>query len=237
VSTDGATAATPDGITLLPGFDDFYRQTYARVLAYARLQAGDITDAEQATVDAYTEAASRWDRVSQYDNPEAYVRLIVRQRLTKTFRRWLREHSVAQQLSPPVPPADPELSAEVLAVLDFARRLPGRQRQILALHCQGYTSEEIAQELGVKPSTVRTHLERARIRLRDAFRMGQGPDGRRADDLVPAPRAATDSRPRDDLLLRSGAALHQAFAADAERMERLRAQIGAALAGKRRADR
>jgi RNA polymerase sigma-70 factor (ECF subfamily) len=238
VSADEVTADRQDGAVLLPGFDDFYRQTYARVLAYARFQAKGIADAEQALVDAYTVAAGQWDRIGQYDNPEAYVRQIVRQSLARAVGRWWKGLMVAQQSPSPVPPSDPELSAQVRAVLEFvARHLPRRQRQVLALHCLGYNSEEIAQELDMKSSTVRNHLKRARGSLRDAFGTGREPGRGQADGLAPAPSEVAGSSLRSDLLAESWAALSGAFDDDAGRMERLRAQIGAAAAGKKRAGR
>jgi DNA-binding CsgD family transcriptional regulator len=39
-------------------------------------------------------------------------------------------------------------------------RVTPRQREILKLSSKGLTEKEIAQQLGVSPATVRTHLER-----------------------------------------------------------------------------
>lgn len=46
-----------------------------------------------------------------------------------------------------------------------AQRLTPRERQSLALVAKGLTRNEIAVQLGVRPCTVRTHLEHARERL------------------------------------------------------------------------
>ena len=39
------------------------------------------------------------------------------------------------------------------------RRLTRRQLQVLALACEGLTDKEIARALGIRYSTVRTHIE------------------------------------------------------------------------------
>lgn len=234
-----------DPAPVLPGFDEFYRDTYSRVLAGARFLAANMVDAEQAVADGYAETAKRWDRVSGYEAREAYVRRIVRQRLAKARRRrGRRKHAETRG---PVPPraTDPELSAQVRLVLDLIPLLPPRQRAAIALSAQELTSEEIAQELGMKASTVRTHLERARRRLRDALGIRPGTSGDRLDEFVPAGTGARSTRPRPGteqpepdplarLLRRGDTELREALAADTARRERLRALIADQIARPRR---
>lgn len=230
---------------LPPGFGEFFAATYGRVLTYARFLARNMADAEQAVADAYAEAAKRWDRISGFEAKEAYVRRIVRQRLAKEHRRRRRRRDTETQGPVPLRPADPELSAEVRLVLDLFPLLPEKQRAVLVLACQEYTSEEIAQELGMKPSTVRTHLERARRRLRDALGIRPEAGTDRTDKFVPAasarrgnasPLPGPEQHEHDQLtglLQRSEAELREAFAADQARMERIRAVIAARIAGHR----
>jgi len=193
--------------------------------------------------DAYAATAKRWDRVSGYQAREAFVRMIVRQQLAKARRRWWGRRSAELHSPVPASAADPELSAEVRAVLALFPLLPKKQREALALRCQEYTTKEIAQELGMKPSTVRTHLERARRRLRDALGIGPGPDSERADEFVSAASARRgdagipsgagqrDHDPLTSVLHRSEAGLREAFAADTGRRERIRAGIIARVSG------
>ena len=52
-------------------------------------------------------------------------------------------------------------------VLDTLRTLPGHQRDVLYLHCvEGYSVEETANILRVRPGTVKSRLSRARAALR-----------------------------------------------------------------------
>lgn len=233
-----------DGAVPLPGFDEFFYTTYPRVLAYARFLARDMVDAELAVADAYAETAKRWTRIHEFEAKEAYVRRLVPQRLERQRRRQLRR-VIAELKGHLSLPADPELSAEVRTVLGLIPLLPEKQRAVLVLACQEYTSEEIAQELGMKSSTVRTHLGRARGRLRDALGIRPGPGTDRADKLVPAASARRGSESSlsgpeqhehdqlTGLLHRSEAELREAFAADQARMERIRAAIAARVAGHR----
>lgn len=67
----------------------------------------------------------------------------------------------------PFPPeaVAPERSA--WEVLETLRTLPGHQRDVLYLHCvEGYSVEETATILGLRPGTVKSRLSRARAALR-----------------------------------------------------------------------
>jgi len=57
------------------------------------------------------------------------------------------------------------LLEECAGVQDWTDRLSPREGQILALVAQGLTRLDIASELGLSPSTVRTHMEHARRKL------------------------------------------------------------------------
>jgi RNA polymerase sigma-70 factor (ECF subfamily) len=229
----------------LAGFEDFYDETSKRVLTHACLLAQNMVDAEQAVVDAYAETAKRWDRISGYEAKEAYVRMIVRQRLAREHRRRWRRRSCESWGQAPSRPADPALSAEVRLVLDLLQMLPAKQRAVMALACQEYTSGEIAQELRMAPSTVRTHLTRARNRLRDALGLQPGPGADRIDEFASAvyerrgnvsPLPGREQEGNDQLtglLQGSEAELREAFATDQARMERIRAAVAARIAGRR----
>jgi RNA polymerase sigma-70 factor (ECF subfamily) len=240
--TDRAPAETAS----LPGFDEFFDATYGRILAYARFLARNMVDAEQAAADAYAATAKQWGRVGGFEAREAYVRRIVWQKLGKEHRRQRRRWGAETRRGPVSPrPTDPELSAEVRMVLDLIPKLPPKQRAVLILCCQEYTSEEIAQELGMKPSTVRTHLARARRRLRDALGITPGRGTDRTDKFVPAASAGrgnASSLPGPQqleydqltaLLHRSEAELREALVADQARMERIRDLVAAQVAGRR----
>ena len=127
------------------------------------------------------DAHRRWDRLSGYDAPRAWVRKVVVQRSTKVSRKG-RNESVAQlraaqgRRSTVTAPADldPELSAAL-------RSLPTQQRAALALHYLCDCSlAEIAETLGVAEGTIKTHLQRGRRQL--AERLSPSGDQTPSDD-------------------------------------------------------
>jgi RNA polymerase sigma factor (sigma-70 family) len=66
----------------------------------------------------------------------------------------------------PTSPAPP-VRAELSELLEAIRRLPPRERQILALHAKGFTVAEIADLHGCSPSRASQLLTRAHLRLEE----------------------------------------------------------------------
>jgi RNA polymerase sigma-70 factor (ECF subfamily) len=162
-------------------FDDFYRAEYTRMVALCSGILGRRAGADDLVQDAMVEAYRRWDRLSSYDLPSAWVRRVVVQRAAKAARK--RHHELdahqrvaalpAQQL--PEGELDPELRAALVA-------LPVQQRTVMALHyLQDLSVADIAGELGIAEGTVKTHLSRGRLRL--------------AERLEPAPEPSNTEQP------------------------------------------
>lgn len=234
------------GADLPPGFDEFFSRHYAGAMAFAHsMTKGTTIDAEQAVVDAFTEVARRWGQFEDFEHAKAYLYKIIRRMLVKERKRlgkyqdplWLRDVPEPQR------PSDPGLSAEVRALLRFAwRHLPEKQRLVLWWHIPGFTSSEIAQELQMTPGVVRTHLQRARAKLSDAFGLWPEAGGKGTDAFAPG-TPALERDPLADFLAASYQALCELFAADGDRKARIRAEVIARLgggqgqAGPRRGDR
>jgi RNA polymerase sigma-70 factor (ECF subfamily) len=53
-----------------------FRQSYKPIVQALALACGDLAAAEDATQDAFAQAWRRWDRISRYDNPGAWVRRV-----------------------------------------------------------------------------------------------------------------------------------------------------------------
>ena len=67
----------------------------------------------------------------------------------------------------PFPPEAVAPESSAWEVLETLRTLPGHQRDVLYLHCvEGYSVEETATILGLRPGTVKSRLSRARAALR-----------------------------------------------------------------------
>lgn len=67
----------------------------------------------------------------------------------------------------PFPPEAVAPESSTWEVLETLRTLPRHQRDVLYLHCvEGYSVEETATILGLRPGTVKSRLSRARAALR-----------------------------------------------------------------------
>ncbi len=144
-------------------FDDFFRANYDDVECGVR--ASGVTDdvAAEAAQEAFIRAYPRWWRLSHYRNPAAWVQRVAINvsrdllRQQKRYERALTEIEVEAQLEPGETPD-----------LGFAMaELPERQREALeAYYHDGLSTTEAAEEMGISPGAVRSHLSEARASLR-----------------------------------------------------------------------
>ncbi len=148
----------------------FYAATYPRVIGMLALLTGSRAEAEELAQDAFVQLIPRWDRISRYDDPRAWVFTTARRMATS---RWRRAKVAARALpllaaQQPREARGPELSVEVA---DCLRGLSMPHREVLVLHhALGMSVEDIAVELGVAPGTVKSRLSRAREAARAADR-------------------------------------------------------------------
>jgi RNA polymerase sigma-70 factor (ECF subfamily) len=157
---------TADVMTTIRSLDEFYAATYARLVAVLTVTAGSRVEAEEVVQEAFVRLVPRWDKVSQYDDPEQWVRTVAWRLATSRWRkvvtgaRALRRHGPPPDV--PAPSTSPWEVEEVLAGLSL------EHRQVLVLHYGlGLSIEECATQLGVAPGTVKSRLSRARAVARE----------------------------------------------------------------------
>jgi RNA polymerase sigma-70 factor (ECF subfamily) len=145
--------------------DDFYRETYARLVAVVELSYGSRPDAEEIVQEAFVRLVPRWDEVQTYDDTERWVRAVAwnvaasRWRRLRTATQTVFRLGVAPDVAPP--------SENAVLVDTVLARVSRAHRQVLVLHhALGLSVAEIARELGVPENTVKTRLKRARERAR-----------------------------------------------------------------------
>jgi RNA polymerase sigma-70 factor (ECF subfamily) len=145
-------------------FDEFYRGTYDRILAYLYAAGGDLADAQDAAQEAYLRAWQHWGTLSGSDDPERWVRTVGWRSLATGWRRLRRRRSAYTRygLTDPVPGVSEDSVALVVAL----RRLPAPQRHALVLfHIVGLPVTAIATETHVPVGTVKARLSRGRKAL------------------------------------------------------------------------
>jgi RNA polymerase sigma-70 factor (ECF subfamily) len=153
------------------GFDAFYRGTAQRLARYAYGLTGDATEAQDLTQEAYARAWQRWGRVRTYDEPEAWLRMVVTRLATDRWRR-LVVRGAFSRMQPPAEPVPPPSENTVILVRAL-RTLPLVQRRALVLHyLLDRSVADIADETGTNVNTVKSWLSRGRAGL--AAALGQG---------------------------------------------------------------
>lgn len=149
-------------------FDAFYRDTSRRLTRYAYGLTGDPAEAQDLVQEAYARAWQRWRKLSGYDEPEAWLRVVVSRLSTDRWRR-LRVHrtrggAAAQASTTPAPSDDTVLLVRAM------RALPETQRRVLVLHyLLDLPVGEIAAEVGAPAGTVKSWLSRGRAALATAL--------------------------------------------------------------------
>ena len=119
-----------------------------------------------------------WPRISQYEQPGAWVRRVAANRAVSLRRRQLAEaRSVLRLAGRRLVGAEADQTQEAEEAADFwrtVRALPRRQAQAVALfYLEGWPSAEIAGVLGCSDATVRAHLHKGRLAL--ARQLGDEP--------------------------------------------------------------
>lgn len=141
------------------------------LLRAAVLLVGDRDTAEDLVQDAFADMCRRWPRLRDQDRAAAYLRTAVvnRSRSALRHRGVVDRHGRRQGPPATAAPADvAALSGETRrAVLDALGTLPRRQREVLVLrHYLELSEAEIADALGIRPGSVKTHASRGAAALR-----------------------------------------------------------------------
>lgn len=153
----------------LVSFDAFYRDAYQPMLGIAIALTSNSAEAEDLVQEAFVAAHRRWDQVSQYEAPGAWVRRVLINRATSLRRRWVAELRAKARMGPEEA-QPPDLGPEAAGVWREVRRLPRRQQQAIALQYVAELSmDEIADVMGCSAGAVKSHLHRARESLRDSL--------------------------------------------------------------------
>jgi RNA polymerase sigma-70 factor (ECF subfamily) len=149
-------------------FQAFYEANYGRIVAMVAAVLGDRDQAEDVAQETFVRALIRWPRIGGYELPEAWARRVALRLAVDSGRRLRRGIRVSVRLAAQRRPAEPEPGDSIghTALGAALRRLPMRDREVLALHyVADLPVEAIARERGLPIGTVKTRLAAARRRL------------------------------------------------------------------------
>ncbi len=152
-------------------FEEFFSATWSRLYRTTYPVAGDHPRTEDALQTAFARAYAGWRRVSRTDNPEAYVcRMAINAALSAHRKASSRRERPYEDLTPMLPVADPDPLSVDEEMWAAVLSLPPRQRAVMVLRYREDLSErEIADALGMRPGTVKSHASAALATLRQAL--------------------------------------------------------------------
>ena len=141
-----------------------YRQYANMVYQISRMLLKNAPDAEDNLQTVFRKAMERDEPFDGPDHERAWLIVTARNECKNQLRHWWRtKRADGAELDTLTweQPGDGEL-------WDMLLKLPEHEKTALYLHYyQGYSTDETAELMGSKPSTVRSWLCRARRRLKD----------------------------------------------------------------------
>jgi len=154
-------------VRALYDFEVFFRHEHGHLIAFLLKAGFGRSVAEENASEAMTLAYKSWGDLT---NPSAWVRKVAYRLAVHEARRERQHVHRLVEKGWAAPGSDgTELFEELenrSAILRLLKQLPDRQRTVLAWHLEGFTNKEIATELGMPESTVRSHLRHAMARIR-----------------------------------------------------------------------
>ena len=143
-------------------FADFYRHELDAQVRRAVLLLGSNDIANDVVHDAFIAVYSRWDTL---DEPGPYLHMAVLNGCRGVYRQRSRQRRLLPRF------VDRDAPASVDEHLDdLLAELPFNQRAAVVLRFYGgFTTEEIASELGCAPGSVGPWINRALARMRKAL--------------------------------------------------------------------
>jgi RNA polymerase sigma factor (sigma-70 family) len=150
-------------------FAEFYRRSRDDCLRTVLVSVGDLDTAQELVAEAFARACASWRTVGRHPAPAAWV---VRTALNAHISRWRRRGREVPVPDPGMVTDRPAISAAPAGSVDprimaALRRLPARQRQVVALRLiLDLDTNGTAEMLGITPNTVMAHMARALAALR-----------------------------------------------------------------------
>ncbi len=151
-------------------FADYVRQQHRALVRFATVLTARPWLADELVADVLGRAFERWERISQLDQPNAYVRRMIVNDYVSWHRRLARTRPHAHiepDLDARTVPDPATDHAERDAMLRRLAALPRRQRAAVVLrYYVGLCDADIAAHLSCREPTVRSQISRALATLR-----------------------------------------------------------------------
>ncbi|MBR7831717.1 SigE family RNA polymerase sigma factor [Actinospica durhamensis] len=145
-------------------YDEFYHATFHRVVGQVFAMTGSLAEAEDSVQEAYARAWQSWNKISEYEDPEAWVRSVAFRISVSSWRKTMSRFTAHKRQAQSE--EQPALSPDRLAIMNALRLITPEQRQVIVLHhFLDRSVEEISRETGAPTGTVKARLARGRRAL------------------------------------------------------------------------
>lgn len=153
-------------------FDAVYAAHFNGLTLQLYAYTGDLLQAQDVVQEAFCRALQRWNKISVYDDPVAWVRRVAWNLATNRWRQ-LRRHNafLRRQREQHVPEPNPDHVALTTALAT----LPANHRRaVIMYYLADMSIAEIAEQTGVADGTVKSWLHRGRTTLAAAMTDREG---------------------------------------------------------------
>lgn len=146
-------------------FESFFEEERDHLRRLLVLVTGSVHEADDLVQEAFVKVWERWSRVGTLENPAGYLHRTAMNLLRSRYRHaaYVAKRRLSLGREDPDPLAAVEARDTALRML---RALTRRQRAAIVLtELLGYTAEEAAVTLSIRPGTVRVLVSQARARV------------------------------------------------------------------------
>ena len=162
---EGVVSVPTERVETWARFETFFEDERQRLFKALYFVTGNREDAEELTQDAFLRLWERWGDIDRIDDPTGYL---FRVALNGFRTRRRRAATALRKFVPVTESSDAFLEAEMRAdVRELLLQVTPRQRAALLLvDLRGYSPEQAARIMRVRPSTVRALASQGRRTLR-----------------------------------------------------------------------
>ena len=155
------------GATRDAEFSAYMAARQPALIRTAFLLAGDRATAEDLVQTSLAKLYLSWDKVSNRESIDGYVRRIMINEHNSLWRRAWKRTEVASEVVPDHSVVDIYDDGRAAAVWELVKTLPRKQRTVIVLRYYEQLSEaEIAHTMGISTGTVKSQASRALAALR-----------------------------------------------------------------------
>lgn len=155
-------------------FEIFFRRLYLPLGMYALRIVDDADIAEDMVQEAFIKTWEQLDSGREISNFRAFIYKCVRNRCLTYLSE--QENKFGEELIPDVAEEEIDTSFRDARIWKAIDELPEKCREIFLMSKRdGYSNEEIADELGISVKTVKNQMTKAFSRLREALSDGHKP--------------------------------------------------------------